>query len=105
MDKFLMICSVAADFGPYKGEFYRVRPEDIGLLLMAPVWIQDTILFKWLLNDGSIKIANSADEQRKLENDPLEGLAADGKKEEPEATEEPEEKPKKRTRAKKGETK
>lgn len=113
MDKFLMICSVAADFGPYRGEFFRVRPQDIGLMLMAPVWIQDTLLFKWLVNDGSIKIANSKDEQKQLENDPLEGLAADGKKvgEEPEEKpeeaeeqpEEPEEKPKRRTRAKKGE--
>jgi len=102
VDTFLMICSVAADFGPYRGELYRVRPQDIGIMLQAPAWIKDTMMYKWLLADGAIKVADTAEKQKELENDPLKGLGADGKAQEEPAEEQPA-KPARKTRAKKGE--
>ena len=82
MDTFLMICYVAADFGPYKGEIFRVTPDKLGIFIQAPAWIKETLMFKWLLQDGSIKIGLDKEEQKKLENDPMEGISSEGKAEE-----------------------
>lgn len=82
MDTFLMICYVAADFGPYKGEIFRVTPDKLGIFIQAPAWIKETLMFKWLLQDGSIKIGLDKTEQKKLENDPMEGISSEGKAEE-----------------------
>lgn len=81
MDTFLMICYVAADFGPYKGEIFRVTPDKLGIFIQAPAWIKETLMFKWLLQDGSIKIGLDKEEQKKLENDPMEGISSEGKDE------------------------
>lgn len=81
MEKFLMICYVAAEFDNRKGLVFRVEAKDIGLMIQAPAWIKDTLLFKGLLNDGSITTAKNKAEQKKLENDPLDGVTADGKAE------------------------
>ena len=81
MDKFLMICYVAADFvGPGR-ELYRVTAKDLGVFVEAPAWIRDTLLYKWLVNDGSIKVAADKPEAKKLENDPADGITAEGKAE------------------------
>lgn len=82
MDKFLMICYVAADFGPYEGEIFRITPDKIGLFVEAPGWVRNTLMFKWLVNDGSIKVADEQISKKEGENDPMKGIAADGKKEE-----------------------
>ena len=79
MNKFLMICYVAADFGPFEGEMFRVTPNMISTFIEAPEWIKDTIMFKWLLADGSIKVAEQQITKKQGENDPLAGMAADGK--------------------------
>lgn len=79
MDTFLMICAVAADFGPYKGEMFRVEAKDIGMFIQAPAWVKETLMFKWLFADGSIKIGVDNEAKKKLENDPLEGISAEGK--------------------------
>lgn len=82
MDTFLMICYVAADFGPYKGELFRVTPDKLGIFIQAPTWIKETLIYKLLLQDGSIKIGLDKTEQKKLENDPMEGISSEGKAEE-----------------------
>jgi len=113
MGKFLMICYVAAAFGPYKGEMFSVTPSMIGTFVEAPEWIKDTLMFKWLVNDGSIKVAEQQITKKQGENDPMQGVSAEGKAEEiseaqeaeivEAATEEPKEEPvkPKRTRKKK----
>lgn len=79
MEKFLMICYVAADFGPYEGEMFRVTPTMIGTFIEAPIWVKGTILFKWLCNDGSIKVAEQQITKKQGENDPMQGMSAEGK--------------------------
>ena len=119
MDTFLMICYVAADFVSPGHDLFQISPmlHNIGIFVQAPMWVKDTTLFKWLVNDGSIKTALDTKEQKKLENDPMEGVNAEGKaedlnegdEEEVVAEVEPEEAPKpaKKTssKAKKGEAK
>lgn len=87
MDTFLMICAVAADFGTRDGDHFAVTPRQIGSFIQAPAWIRDTLLFRLLLRDGSIKIALGADNRKQLENEPLAGLNAEGKKDPAEAPE------------------
>jgi len=82
MDKFLMICYVSAEFGPFKGEVFRVTPDKIGIFIEAPAWIKETIMFRWLLADGSIKVAEQQITMKQGENDPMKGVAADGRAEE-----------------------
>lgn len=108
MDTFLMICYVAADFSSGTGEIFKVTPRMIGVFVEAPSWIKKTLLFKWLVNDGSIKVAEETISKKQGENDPMQGVSASGKAEEVaeaveeaivEAVEEP--KPVKKPRAKK----
>ena len=103
MDNIMIICTVCADFFSPKGDIFRVLPIDRGVIKEAPAWIQETTLFKLLQKDGSISFVNHKN-QKKLENDPLEGIGADGKAEKAEETKEPVKvevepliKPKKRT--------
>lgn len=106
MDKFLMICYVAADF-VFRGEVFSIKANQIGTFVEAPIWVKETLMFKWLVNDGSIKVADETISKKQGENDPMEGIAASGKEEEiAEAVEEEiveavEEKPVKKPRAKK----
>lgn len=104
-----IICSVAAVFNNSVGDKYVIRPSDIGIIKPdVPEWVKDTQMFKWLESDGSVKFVTSSNKVE-AENDPLNGLGADGKKiEEPVAVkEEPVavevEAPKKTTRKKKAE--
>ena len=81
MDKFLMICYVSAVFGPNYGEVFTIKPSQIGIFVEAPVWIKETLMYKWLLKDGSIKVAEEQITKKQGENDPLEGVSAEGKDE------------------------
>ena len=83
MDKFLMICYVAADFFSPDREIFRVTPDKLGTFIQAPSWVRDTLLFRGLVNDGSIRVAEDRPTQKKLENDPAEGILADGRAAEP----------------------
>lgn len=106
MKTFLMLCYVAATFKAPDGTLFSIKPADLGTFVYAPEWIKETLLFKGLLKDGSIQISQTASEQKKLENNPLEGISAEGKsKEITEATETADEAPvrKARTSKKKGE--
>ncbi|MBO7631855.1 MAG: hypothetical protein J6S78_05955 [Lachnospiraceae bacterium] len=78
MDKFLMICYVAADFAGPDGQLFRVTPENIGVFIEVPGWVKNTLLFKMLMKDSSVRIADKS--QKELENDPMVGVGADGKK-------------------------
>ena len=59
---------------------YDITSRDLLVLRDAPDWIADTILFNWMLKDGSIEVVNLTASQKKLENDPVQGAHADGKK-------------------------
>lgn len=85
MKKFLAIFTVAFECFSPAGELFRIKPKDIGVFKEVPEWVKDTLIFKLLLKDGSVKIAAEKEELKKLENDPKDGIDADGKKhEEPE---------------------
>lgn len=91
MDTFLMICRVCAEFNGGKGFFFEITQANRGVFVQAPKWIKETRMFKGLLADGSITVALETAEKKKLENDPNEGVGADGKAEA--AAEETEEAP------------
>ena len=73
-----IICSVAADFVNTDGARFSVNGKELGVIKEAPEWIKDTLIFKWLVNDGSLKFV-TRDNRIKAENDPLAGLDAEGK--------------------------
>ena len=102
-----IICSVAADFVNSEGGKFSVTGRELGVIKEAPDWIKDTLIFKWLVNDGSLKFVTK-DNRIKAENDPLAGLNAEGKairSEDDKGAETPKEseieQPKKRTTRKK----
>ena len=110
-----IICTVAADFVRADGEKFSITGKEIGIIKEAPEWIKDTLMFKWLDRDGSVKYV-TRDNRILAENDPLAGINAEGKlirEEEPKAEETPveeqetasEEQPKKKTTRKKTEKK
>lgn len=81
MKTFLMICYVSAVFGPLDGKTFQVTPAQIGVFIEAPEWIKKTVMFKWLLNDKSIKVADEQISLKDGENDPMKGMSAEGKDE------------------------
>lgn len=100
MGTITIICSVAAEFRSADGSMkYTVDAKKRNLVISdAPAWIVDTLMFKGLAADGSLKYVTPANKIQ-VENEPTIGLAADGKAidlERPEvetAKVEPEEKP------------
>lgn len=75
-----IICSVAATFNDSKGNRYSIAGKDIGLIKTdVPDWVENTIMFKLLKKDGSVQYVTS-ENKKQVENDPLKGLGADGKK-------------------------
>ena len=107
-----IICAVAADFVNSEGGKYSVTGKELGVIKEAPEWIKETLLFKWLVSDGSLKFV-TRDNRISAENDPLAGLNAEGKEIRPDngnevndpkesnSEETVSEAPKKRTRKKK----
>ena len=59
---------------------YMIGPHDLLVLRDAPDWIADTMLYKWMLADGTIEVVNLTATQKQLENDPVQGAYADGTK-------------------------
>ena len=79
MDNITIICAVAAEFKTPDGtEKYNITRKDLGLVKQAPAWIQDTLTFKCLVKDGSLKYVNSTNRVQ-MENEPLLGMTPDGK--------------------------
>lgn len=91
MGTILIICTVCAEFRSPVGETFKILPHERGVIKEAPAWIQETLMFSLLKKDNSISYVNRTN-IKQAENDPFEGIAADGK-----AEEKAEEKPKKRT--------
>ena len=80
MGNITIICSVAAEFRSADGSMkYTVDAKKRNLVLSdAPAWIVDTLMFKGLAADGSLKYVTPANKIQ-VENEPTIGLAADGK--------------------------
>jgi len=86
-----IICSVSAEFENPEGGKFIVTGKERGVIKQAPDWIANTLLFKWLVKDGSIKFVTKSN-RITAENDPLAGLNAEGKAivdEKPEEQEDP----------------
>lgn len=105
-EKFLMVCTVAADFVGPNLELFCIRRGQLGTFVEAPMWVKKTRMFDLLMKDGSIKVAENSAAKKVLENDPMAGIGADGKAIKEEAAEpvaaEPEAEKPKRTRKPKG---
>ena len=79
MDTITIICAVAAMFKNKDGEVFKVTPAQRGVIVQAPAWIQKTLLFEMLASDGSLKFVTPYNRVQ-VENEPLLGLNAEGKK-------------------------
>lgn len=76
----LIVPYVCAEFVDDKGDvLYRIKPEMLRTMQEAPESIANTLLFKMLVNDGSIKTPETAAQKKLLEQDPTLGMGADGK--------------------------
>ena len=106
-----LLSRVCADFTDGKGKvIYRIRPADrLVYKEDVPDAIRGDLLFKMLVADKSIEVIETAEQKKKLENDPAAGTDASGRKikpAEPEQTEtQPEVKPAKAAKAAKAESK
>lgn len=85
-----IFCKVAAEFTAPNGEtIFKVTPDKRLMIMDAPEAIKDTLMFKLLLNDGSIDVIDTKEAQKKAENEPTKGMTPDGKKDTEEQAEEP----------------
>lgn len=78
MQTFRGLFKVCCEFKTEKG-IVKVTPADRLVLREWPVEIKDTLLFRMLLADGSVEIVENRQDQKHLENDPAEGMTAEGK--------------------------
>ena len=79
MANLTILCAVAAEFtNPESGEVFRVKPHERNAILSAPAWIEKCEMFKWLVEDGTIKAVTSVN-RIQAENEPTLGLNAEGK--------------------------
>ncbi len=76
----LIVSRVCAEFCDDQGSpIFSVRPSMRGVLTDAPDAIRDTLLFRLLVNEGSLKAVEDVADQKRLENDPMQGVDAEGK--------------------------
>ena len=73
---------VCAEFRDRRGNVvHTIHPEDLKVYQDVPDAVQEDPLFRMLLADGSILLPPKDTKERKnLENDPMAGATADGKK-------------------------
>ena len=77
----LVLSRVCAEFHDHTGAVvYRVTPETRLTFREAPESIREDPLFRMLINDGSLEATVSAERQKQLEADPLDGTDAAGRK-------------------------
>ena len=78
-----ILSRVCAEFRDRKGNvIHRIGRNDLLVYHEAPDAIQEDILFKMLVADGSIELPpEGKKEKRKLEDDPMKGIDPSGKKE------------------------
>ncbi len=77
-----ILSRVCADFHDQKGNvIYRIRPADrLVYKDDAPDEIRDDLLFRMLVDDGSIEVIETAAQKKAMEQDPTAGADATGKK-------------------------
>ena len=82
----LIIPYVCAEFHDFSGNpVFRITPAMRGTMVETPEAIKQDILFDMLVTDGSIKVPETATQKKVLENDPMVGVTAEGKSEQPKA--------------------
>ena len=78
----LIVSHVCAEFRDRSGEvIFTVGPDRRDKLVMAPDAIQEDPIFALVIGDGSLKAPEKEEERKKLEANPREGIAPDGKEE------------------------
>ena len=82
----LIIPYVCAEFRDVSGNpIFRITPAMRGTMITVPEAIKQDILFDMLVADGSIKVPETAAQKKTLEQDPMVGVTAEGKSEQPKA--------------------
>ena len=77
----LMMSRVCAEFHDAKGvPIFTVTPTRRNTFVMAPEEIREDPLFQMLVNDGALTADVTPAERRNLENDPMAGVTAEGRK-------------------------
>ena len=77
----MILCRVCAEFHDAKGvPIFTVTPTRRNTFVMAPEAIREDPLFQMLVNDGALTADVTPAERRKLENEPMAGVTAEGKK-------------------------
>ncbi|MBR0267962.1 MAG: hypothetical protein IJQ71_11105 [Clostridia bacterium] len=67
----LIVAYVCAEFHDKTGTvIHRIRPEDLRVVTEAPEAIRQDPLFDLLVREGSLKVPDTKNEVKKLENDP-----------------------------------
>ena len=98
----LILSRVCAEFHNAKGEVvFAVTPATRNIFVEAPDSIREDILFRMLINDGSLEAAVPEARRKMLEQEPTAGTDASGKAIKPEVTEKTDEKPEKATKTQK----
>ena len=77
---------VCADFyDKHRNLICKITRTDLHDYMTVPDSIQEDPLFQMLVNDGSIKYSPDGHRDKKLEQDPLAGMTAEGKEIKPKA--------------------
>ena len=93
-----IISYVCADlYDAARDQTFRIRPADRGVLMEVPDWISADPLFRMLVSDGSVRVAESRAEEKILENNPMAGITVEGKEMKAEPAGQEDEKPARRS--------
>ena len=76
----LIVSRVCAEFHDDEGNIlFTVQPNMRGQMTEAPDAIRNTLLFQLLVNEGSLKAVEDVADRKRLENEPMQGVDAEGK--------------------------
>ena len=79
--KMTILSHVCVDFyDKQRNLIFSVLPSHLNCLLTAPEEIQEDPIFDLLLADHSLEAVRSVAQKKQLENDPTDGVTAEGKK-------------------------
>ncbi len=86
----LILSRVCAEFHNPRGEvIFRVTPATRLTFLEAPEEIRSDLLYQMLVADGSLEAVESVDRKKRLEQDPVAGTDASGRRADPDPAENP----------------
>ena len=89
----LILSRVCVDFHDAHGNpLFSIKPDQRLTFLEAPDTIQQDPIFQMLLDDGSLEASLNPIRRHQLEQDPVDGAEASGRRHGPMATEAPEKK-------------